>query len=136
MTFKCQLNVLLSYGGQARDQEPAVQRTFHHERSSFFYLSSIMVCAKHRPLPSGSEAAPYEPWNAIMHRDWLSLSGLKCLRHPIINFTITLRIARCCTLTSAADFLLAGQGTQPIVLQLFPRYSVGVARVSYLKISP
>ena len=30
-------------GGQARDQEAAVQRTFHLERSSFFYLQTAMV---------------------------------------------------------------------------------------------
>ena len=30
-------------GGQTRDQEAAVQRTFHLERSSFFYLSVLMV---------------------------------------------------------------------------------------------
>ena len=30
-------------GGQTRDQEGAVQRTFHLERSSFFCLSVLMV---------------------------------------------------------------------------------------------
>ena len=30
-------------GGQTRDQEAAVPRTFHLERSSFFYLSVLMV---------------------------------------------------------------------------------------------
>ena len=30
-------------GGQTRDQEAAVQQTFHLERSSFFYLSLLMV---------------------------------------------------------------------------------------------
>ena len=30
-------------GGQVRDQEAAVQQTFHLERSSFFYLSALMV---------------------------------------------------------------------------------------------
>ena len=30
-------------GGQTRNQEAAVQRTFHLERSSFFYLSLLMV---------------------------------------------------------------------------------------------
>ena len=46
--------------GQTRDQEAAVQRTFHLERSSFFYISVLMVrtrcsayfahsCTKHRP---------------------------------------------------------------------------------------
>ena len=30
-------------GGQARDQEAAVQRTSHLERSSFFYLSTLMA---------------------------------------------------------------------------------------------
>ena len=30
-------------GGQTRDQEAAVRRTFHLERSSFFYLSVLMV---------------------------------------------------------------------------------------------
>ena len=64
-------------GGQARDQEAAVQWTSHLERSSFLFLSTLMVqglkvaftslyyahsCAKHRPqlLPSGSEATPHE----------------------------------------------------------------------------
>ena len=32
----------------------------------------------------------------------------------------------CCTLTSAADFLFPWQGTQPAVIQLFPRYSVDI----------
>ena len=35
-------------------------------------------------------------------------------------------VACCCTLTSAADFLFPWQGTQPAVLQLFPRYSVDI----------
>ena len=53
-------------GGQMRNQEAAVQWTFHLERSSFYYHSALMVrtqckaysCTKHRPrhLPSGSEA--------------------------------------------------------------------------------
>ena len=30
-------------GGQTRNQEAAVQRTFHLERSSFFYVSVLMV---------------------------------------------------------------------------------------------
>ena len=30
-------------GGQTRDQEAAVQQTFHLERNSFFYLSVLMV---------------------------------------------------------------------------------------------
>ena len=30
-------------GGQTRDQEAAVQRTLHLERSSFSYLSVLMV---------------------------------------------------------------------------------------------
>ena len=30
-------------GGQTRDREAAVQRNFHFERSSFFYLSVLMV---------------------------------------------------------------------------------------------
>ena len=30
-------------GGQACDQEAAVQWTFHLEKSSFFYLSTLMV---------------------------------------------------------------------------------------------
>ena len=30
-------------GGQTHDQEAAVQRTFHLERNSFFYLSVLMV---------------------------------------------------------------------------------------------
>ena len=30
-------------GGQARAQEAAVQQIFHLERSSFFYLSALMV---------------------------------------------------------------------------------------------
>ena len=30
-------------GGQTRDEEAAVQQTFHLERSSFFYLSLLMV---------------------------------------------------------------------------------------------
>ena len=42
MAFKCQLNVLLSYGGQVRAQEAAVKQTFRLERSSFFYLSTLM----------------------------------------------------------------------------------------------
>jgi len=33
----------LTSGGQAHNQEAAVQRTFHLERSSFFYLSTPMV---------------------------------------------------------------------------------------------
>jgi len=35
MAFKCQLNVLLSYGGQARDQEATVQRTFTLREAAF-----------------------------------------------------------------------------------------------------
>jgi len=52
--------------GQTRNQETAVQRTFHLERTSFFYLSALTVrtlyfahsCTKHGPLflPSGSGA--------------------------------------------------------------------------------
>ena len=37
-------------GGQARDQEAAVKQTFYFERSSFFYLSTLMVrtqCGAH-----------------------------------------------------------------------------------------
>ena len=34
-------------GGQACDQEAAVQRTFHFVRSSFFYLSALMVRTQH-----------------------------------------------------------------------------------------
>ena len=65
-----------TFGGQTRDQEAAVQQTFHLERSSFFYLSVLMVrlnvaltglnfahnCTEHRPqlLPSRSEAMPHE----------------------------------------------------------------------------
>ena len=30
-------------GGQTHDQEAAVQRTFHLERNSFFYLSVLMI---------------------------------------------------------------------------------------------
>ena len=30
-------------GGQTRDQEAAVQQSFHLERNSFFYLSVLMV---------------------------------------------------------------------------------------------
>ena len=37
-------------------------------------------------------------------------------------------IACCCTLTSAADFLFPWQGTQPAVLQLFPKYSVDICK--------
>ena len=32
-----------TFGGQMRDQEAAIQQTFHLERSSFFYLSALMV---------------------------------------------------------------------------------------------
>ena len=81
------MDVLLSYGGQARAQEAAVQQTFRLEveRSSFFYLSSLMYVRSTDPCPQEVKPRPMEPWNAIMHRDWLSSSGLKCLRHPIIN---------------------------------------------------
>ena len=38
--------------GQTRGQEAAVQRTFHLERSSFFYLSALMVrTQRSTPLP-------------------------------------------------------------------------------------
>ena len=54
-------------GGQTCDQEAAVQQTFHLERSSFFYLSILMVstflphtAALNTDLPSGSEATPHE----------------------------------------------------------------------------
>ena len=34
-------------GGQARAQEAGVQQIFHLERSSFFYLSALMVRTQH-----------------------------------------------------------------------------------------
>ena len=37
----------------------------------------------------------------------------------------------CCTLTSTVDFLLAWQGTQPTVLQLFLRYSVEIYKYAH-----
>ena len=40
-------------GGQTCDEEAAVQRTFHLERSSFFYLSVLMVrtqCSTYYPV--------------------------------------------------------------------------------------
>ena len=42
MSIKCPTS-----GGQARDQEAAVQRTFHFVRSSFFYLQTAIVMTQH-----------------------------------------------------------------------------------------
>ena len=51
--------------------------------SIFPYLSSLMDVGNADLCPPEVKPRPMEPWNAIMHRDWLSSSGLKCLRHPI-----------------------------------------------------
>ena len=40
-------------------------------------------------------------------------------------------LKRSCTLTSTADFLLAWQGTQPTVLQLFLQYSVEIYKCAH-----
>ena len=48
-------------GGQARDQEAAVQRTFHLVRSSFFYLQTAIV----RTQPSAKLLACILPTAAL-----------------------------------------------------------------------
>ena len=41
--------------GQTHNQEVAVQRTFHYERSKFFYLSTLMVRTQHSAVFSCTE---------------------------------------------------------------------------------
>ena len=52
------------------------------------------------------------------------------LRHLLYSWGIGVQfhfaLHDCCTLTSTANFLFRWQGTQPAILQLFPRYSVDI----------
>ena len=91
-----------------------------------FYESFVVPCMQKSSIAHFDHIAAFE---VVMPHIYSTI----CVPHVMVCSQVTAHTrpfvhdgnSGCCTLTSVAEFyLLAWQGTQPTVLQLFLRYSV------------
>lgn len=100
---------LVTFGGQIRDQEAAVQQTFHLERTSFSFstygtqglnvtLTTLYFshsCTKHRPRLLASASENHTPWKPSYIKgtsNTLGLIGTRCKINCLYHYFISVSL--------------------------------------------